>query len=66
MRVTWRAHTVLDMWACGCRVWLGVCHGLWAAWVVGRGGGYLWAAWWRGVVMVVEVVVTCGRRGGVA
>ena len=22
-----------------------------------RGGGYLWVGWWRGIVMVVEVVV---------
>ena len=48
---------MLATWVCGCWVWLGVCRGLWAAWVVGRGGGDLWAAWWHGAVVVVEVVV---------
>ena len=47
---------MLATWACGCW-WLGVCRGLWTAWVVGRGGGDLWAAWWHGAVVVVEVVV---------
>ena len=53
------ARSVVDAGDVG--VWLlglvGVCRGLWAAWVVGRGGGYLWAAWWHGEVVVVEVVV---------
>ena len=64
--VTWHAGEtegapvllMLVTWACGCRVcWLAGCRVLWATWVVSGGGGYLWAGWWHGALVVVEVVV---------